>query len=321
MPNDTAGSATGAPVLRTALGPYRHTAALRSGQVASARLRLEFADVSPVNRAFAPMVRDARFDVCEMAIATFLQAKAYGKPLVLLPVTMAARFQEPALLCRADSAIRGPADLAGRRVGVRAFSQTTGMWLRGILAADHGVQPDQVRWVTFEDAHVAEYRDPPWAERAPAGADMLAMLRAGELDAVIVGNDVPNDPGLRTVFPDPAAAGEAFRHRHGFVPVNHLVTVRCDLAERRPDLVAELLRMFRDAKAAAPPGPGENDPLPMGQTALQPAITLALRYSAQQGLLPRRFGIEDVWEGLPPDDQSSLAAMREAASATLETGR
>ena len=287
-------------MLRAALGAYRHTAALRSGQVASAKLRLQFADVSPVNRAFAPMVREGRFDVCEMAIATFLQAKAYGKPLVLLPVTMAARFQEAALLCRADSPLRGPADLLGRRVGVRAYSQTTGMWLRGILAEDHGVPSNAVRWVTFEDAHVAEYRDPPWAERAPAGADMLAMLRAGELDAAIVGNDVPNDPGLRPVFPDPDAAAEAFWRKHGFVPVNHLVTVRGELAE--PDLIAEVLRMFRDAKGAAPSGAGGRDPLPAGRAALRPAIELALRFSAEQGLLPRRFGIEEVWEGLPQEE-------------------
>ncbi len=101
-------TATEAPVLRAAIGTYKHTAALKSGQVASDQLRLDFADVSPVNRAFAPMVRELRFDVCEMAIATFLQAKAYGKQLVLLPVTVAARFQEGALLCRADSDDRRP---------------------------------------------------------------------------------------------------------------------------------------------------------------------------------------------------------------------
>ena len=308
------------PVLRAAIGNYKHTVALKTGEVASTRLRLEFLDVSPISRAFAPMVRDGCYDVSEMAIATFLQAKAYGKPLVLLPVTLAARFQESALLCRVDSDIRGPADLAGRRVGVRAYSQTTGMWLRGILAEDHGVSSDAVHWVTFEDAHVAECRDPPWAERAPAGADMLALLRAGDLDAVIVGNDMPDDPGLRTVFPDPAAAGEAFRRRHGFVPVNHMVTVRRDLAESRPDLVAELLRMFRHAKSAAPPNAGAHDPLPMGRAALQPAIDLALRYSAEQGLLPRRLGAEEVWEGLPHEDQSGLAAPHETTGDTLETG-
>ena len=288
-----------APTLRTALGAYGHTEPLRSGAVASSSLRLDFVAVSPISRAFAPMVREARFDVCEMAIATVLQARAYGKPLVLLPVTMAARFQEGALLCRTNGAVAGPADLAGRRVGVRAYSQTTGMWLRGILREDHGVRSEDVRWVTFEGAHVAEYQDPPWATRAPPGHDMLAMLHAGELDAAVFGNDIPDDPALRPVFPDPAAAGEVFWRKNGFVPVNHLVTVSRTLADTRPDLVAELLRMFR---AARPVGRASRAALPMGRAALQPAIDLALRYSAEQGLLPKPFAADAVWDGLPQEE-------------------
>ena len=238
------------------------------------------------------MVREARFDVCEMAIATVLQARAYGKPLVLLPVTMAARFQEGALLCRADSAIAGPADLVGRTVGVRAYGQTTGMWLRGILQDGHSVRPEDVRWVTFEGAHVAEYADPPWATRAAPGQDMLAMLHAGELDAAVFGNDVPDDPALRPVFPDPAAAGEAFSCRYGFMPINHLVVVTRTLADTRPDLVAELLRLFAASGSA----------LPMGRAALQPAIRLALRYCTEQGLLPGPLTPDAVWDGLPEED-------------------
>lgn len=294
MPGDTLQATT---VLSAAIGAYPHTAALRSGAVASPLLHVEFAAVSPINRAFAPMVREARFDVSEMAIATFLQAKAHGKPLVLLPVTLAARFQEAALLCRVGSGVRGPADLLGRRVGVRAYSQTTGRWLRGILLDDYGMQPDAVRWVTFEGAHVAECRDPSWAKRAPLGADMLAMLRAGELDAVIVGNDLPNDPSLRTVFPNPAAAANAFWQRHGFVPVDHLLTVRRELAGARPDVLAELVRMMREAKPPLPAG--QLDALPLGRADLQPAIELALRYSAEQGLLPRQLALSDVWDWLP----------------------
>jgi len=289
-------------VLRTAIGNYPHTAALRSGQVVSDLLRLDFSDAPPVaNRAFAPMVREGRYDVCEMAIATFLQAKAYGKPLVLLPVTLAARFQEGALLCRADSDLRSPADLGGRRLGVRAYSQTTGLWLRGILAEAHGVRPESVRWVTFEDAHVAEYRDPPWAERAAPGQDMLAMLRSGELDAAIFGNELPKDPSLRPVFPDPAAAADSFWHAHGLVPVNHLLTVRRELALSDPALVRELMRMFAAARNAAPPRPGERDALPMGRAALRPAVELALRYAEEQELLPRPLGVAEIWEGLPAD--------------------
>jgi 4,5-dihydroxyphthalate decarboxylase len=295
-------------VLQTAIGKYPNTEALRAGRIASNLITLDVADVSPIFRAFAPMVREQRFGVSEMAVATFLQAKAYDKPLVLLPVVIAARFQQQAFLCRTDSDIRGPKDLVGRRVGVRAYSQTTGMWLRGILADDYGVRPEDVRWVTFEDAHVAEYRDPPWAERAIAGQDLVTMLRDGELDAIIVGNDVPDDPVFRTVFPDPDASAEVFWREHGFVPVNHMVTVRRDLAQSRPDAIRELMRLFREAKATATtPLPGRRDPLVIGRAALQPAIRLALRYSAEQGLLPRSLKIEDVWEGLPADLEQELS--------------
>jgi 4,5-dihydroxyphthalate decarboxylase len=281
---------------QAAIGNYPHTEALRSGQVASEQLKLTFVDMPTINRAFAPMVRESRFDVCEMAVATFLQAQAYAKPLVLLPVTLAARFQQSALLCRADSRIRGPADLPGSRVGVRAYSQTTGMWLRGILADDYGIQPGQIRWVTFEDAHVHEYQDPPWAERAPPGSDLLSMLRANELDAIIVGNDVPGDPNLRPVFPDAAASAKRFWDSNGFVPVNHLVSIRREHAEFHPDLVAELVTMFRAAKDAAGP-PAFPDRYLIGREPLQPVIELALRYAAEQGLLPCELKLAEVWDG------------------------
>ena len=284
--------------LRAAIGTYPRTRALKEGAVASDLLRLDLADIPVISRAFAPMVREGRFDISEMAIATFLQARAAGRPIVLLPVVLAARFQESAMLCPAGSSIHGPADLAGRRIGVRAYSQTTGMWLRGIIAEAGGPPPSASRWITFEDAHVQGIADPPWAERAPAGADMLAMLRAGELDAVIVGNDVPDDPNLRTVFPDPKAAAETFWQRHGFVPVNHLLTVSQDLAEKRPELVVELLRMVRASAAAIPPG--ERGAPPASRADLRPAIELALHYMTAQDMLPRPLTVDEVWAGLPP---------------------
>ena len=234
-----------------------------------------------------------------MAIATFLQARACDKPLVLLPVVLAARFQQSALLCRADSDIRRPADLVGKRIGVRAYSQTTGMWLRGILAESEGVRPGDVSWVTFEDAHVAEIRDPPWAERAPPGKELLAMLREGEVDAVIVGNDVPYDPGLRTVFPDPDSAARGFWQRHGLVPVNHMLCVSRDLTEHRPDLVVELARMFRTASELGAQGASPEPPF--GRAALRPAVELALHYMSEQAMLPRPLTVQDVWDGLPAE--------------------
>src|SRR5260370_34262202 len=138
--------------LSAAFGAYPHTEALKDGRVGSDLVKLERGEISPINRAFAPMARERRFDLSEMAIATFLQAKAFGARLTLLPIAVAARFQEAALLRRVDGDIRGPGDLAGRRVGVRAYSQTTGLWLRGVLADDFGVTPRDIRWGTFEGA-------------------------------------------------------------------------------------------------------------------------------------------------------------------------
>jgi 4,5-dihydroxyphthalate decarboxylase len=270
-------------MLKVAIGRYPHTAGLI--EAGAPGLDLVFESVSPISRAFAPVVRSGAYDVSEMAIATFLQARAWGKPLVLLPVVLAARFQESALLCRVDGPVKRPEDLIGRRVGVRAYSQTTGMWLRGTLAERHGVAPEAMRWVTFEEAHVAEYRDPAFVERAPAGADMLAMLQAGELDAAIFGNDTPSGPTLRTVFPDPAAAGEAFRAAHGFVPVNHLVVVKPAVAAM-PGVAAALHRAFGPAATT--------------RANLAPALGLAVAHGVAQGLLPRALSPEEIWQGLPP---------------------
>jgi len=267
--------------LTAAIGRYQHTEAL----FADPLLRIK--EFPVISRAFAPMVRTERFDVSEMAIATFLMARAAGSDLVLLPVVLAARFQNGALLRRAADRF-GPGDLAGRRIGVRAYSQTTGLWLRGILQEEYGLRPEQARWVTFEDAHVAAYRDPPWAERAPAGSDMLAMLRDGSLHAAIFGNDTPSGPDLATVFPDPEAAGRAFLDRHHLMPVNHMVVVRAELA-RREGLVRSLLDRFRAC----------GNPFPRGRAALDPAVALALRYATQQGLLERDLTLDDVWAGLP----------------------
>lgn len=290
-----------AQTLRIALGNYPHVTAVKA-RASFGSVNADFVDVAPINRAFAPMARELAFDLSELALVTFLQAKACGKPLVLLPVAVAARFQETALLCRSDDAsIAGPADLAGRRVGVRSYSQTTGVWLRGILMEDFGVQPEAVRWITFEGAHVAECEDPPWAERARPDGDLLAMLREGELDAVVVGNDRPDDPALRNVFPDPAAAADRFWSRHGFVPVNHVVVARRALVEARPDIVAAFLERLARSLANAARGVGARAILPVGIAALRPAVALALRYAEEQRLLPRPLAADEIWAGLPPE--------------------
>ena len=174
--------------------------------------------------------------------------KAYNKGLNLLPAAMLARFQHGTMLFNAERGKLTPSDLAGRRIGVRAYSQTTGAWLRGILQNDYGVDLSRVQWVTFEDGHVAEAKDPPGVIRAGADQDMTQMLIAGEIDAAIYGAELPNDPRLQSVIPDPDAAARGWYAKHGLVPVNHMVVVPQALAQSNPAAVAELYRLLEASR-------------------------------------------------------------------------
>ena len=153
--------------LKTLLGDYPNTLALKRDDVRSPHLVFDFADVKLPSTAFKDVVRYLKYDVAELAIVTYLQAKAHGKPLVLLPAVVVGMVPHPFLVYNAERGQLAPSDLNGRRVGVRAYSVTTVTWIRGILQNDHNVDLDSVKWVTFEDPHVAEYSDPATAVRAP----------------------------------------------------------------------------------------------------------------------------------------------------------
>src|SRR3981189_1962106 len=204
--------------LRTLLGDHACTSALKDGSIKSDLVTLDFAEYSPTNKGFKPMVREQAFDVSEMAIVTYLMAKSFGKPMVLLPSVVVARFQHAYAVYRAELGNLKPRDLEGKRVGIRSFTTTTGAWLRGILANDYGVDLNSIQWVTFEDAHVAEYQDT--TKRAAAGKRIIQMLLDGELDAVL-GEKVER-PGLKPLFADAAAEEQSWFEKHQVVPINHM---------------------------------------------------------------------------------------------------
>jgi 4,5-dihydroxyphthalate decarboxylase len=275
-------------VLRTALGKSPLVRALKDGTVASDRVRLDFVEVEPVTRAFRRMVRAQEFDLCEIALTTHAQAHAYGKPITALPVVLLGGFHHGALICRRGSPLRGPADLAGKRVGVRAWSQTTGVWVRGILQAEYGVAPDAMTWVTEEDAHVQEFADPPFVERIAAGQDLRAMLLGGEIDAALAVAGF--DPAqVRTVIPDADAAAAAWHRKTGAYPVNHVVVVKDSFLAAHPWLAAELMRLFEASRQSA------GDTVQYGIAANRPAIDLLLRYAAEQKLIPRAYRIDELF--------------------------
>jgi 4,5-dihydroxyphthalate decarboxylase len=281
-------------VLSVAIGNYPHTRVLKE-RLASAP-DFSFVEVSPITKAFAQMVRQGTYDISEMALVTFLQAKAYGKPLVLIPAAVAARSQEVSLIKLASNgSIKGPADLKGKRIGVRAYSQTTGAWLRGIIAEEFGIAPQSIHWTTFEDPHVSEYSDPPFATRARSGSVLLDMLRAGELDAVIVGNEKPTDPDLADVYPDAEEAGRQFARKHGFVPVNHVIVAKQSVVDTQRD---GLMTFWEAVQAAWKDCPSSKN-LPVGRRAIEPSVALALTYISAQSMLPGALTEADVWAGTP----------------------
>jgi 4,5-dihydroxyphthalate decarboxylase len=275
--------------LKTLLGDYPVTRALREGRVRSDLVELDIAEVKVPHTAFKRVVRDLEFDVAEIAIVTFLMAKSFGKPYVLLPAVMFGRFQHPYLV--SISSLK-PKDLEGKRVAIRSSSVTTVAWIRGILADDHGVDLGKVRWVTFEEAHVAEFRDPPGTERAPAGETPLAMLLEGEVDAAVLSDPVPQDPRLRPVIPDPAVAAQDWHRRKGALQVNHLVCVRSSLARAVRD---EVYRMLCDSKKLVPRMDGI-DTSPFGLEQNRRNLEVAIDYVFRQGLIPRRFGVDELFE-------------------------
>ena len=284
--------------LATLLGNYPVAAGIRNGQIKSDLVEFDIADIKVSNTAFKPLVREAKFDVAEIAIVTYLQAKAAGKAYTLIPATVVGRGQHHTIAYNPERGALKASDLTGKRVGVRAYTQTTGAWVRGFLADDYGVDPLKVQWVTFEDPHVAEYKDPDFVTRAPAGKELAQMLLDGEIDAAIVGDKIP-DPRLKPLIPDADAVARDWAQKHGGVPINHMMVVRESISKSRPDVVKEVYRMLLESRRAAQPPAADNsllDPLRFGIEANRRSLELIIDYSFRQKLIPRKFSVDELFD-------------------------
>jgi len=283
--------------LHTMLGNYPNTKALKSGEIRSDLVDFDFVEVKVANNLFKKIVRETAYDCAELAIVTYLQAKTYGKPYVLLPAVVLSRGQHHTIAYNAERGVLKPSELAGKRVGVRAYTVTTGTWVRGILAQDYGVDLDKVEWITFEDPHVAEYRDPETVKRAPPGKELLQMLLDGELDAAVVGDKLP-DPRLRHLIPDAHEAARKWALSHGGVPINHMVVLREEIARSRLDVAKELFRQLLASKRAlkSPTDGTPLDPLRFGVEACRPTLEIIIDFCVRQKLIPRKIAVDALFD-------------------------
>lgn len=269
------------------VGDYPHTARLKS-TARFAGSDAEFPRVTPVHDAFDDMVRTQKYDVCEIAINAFLQAHEAGKPLLLLPAVMVGGFHYKSIYVAPGTGPVAPAALKGKRIGVRSYSQTTGLWVRGWLSADFGVTPDSVTWVTTEGSHADEYQDPDNVVRT--GNSLLDELRSGQISAAILGRGTPDD--LRPLLPDWESRSRAWYAEHQTVPINHLVTVSRDFAAKRPDALRAIYQGIAEGitetVGAEPAAPGAlPSAIRHGLGNVRSAVRLAADYALEQGLIAR----------------------------------
>jgi 4,5-dihydroxyphthalate decarboxylase len=235
------------PRLKTVTRTQGNNQALKDGSVRPKTFEFAFEEVDPLIAAFRRMVRGSEFDICEMAITTYICAKAYGKPMTAVPVFLVRAFHHGAILVNAKAGIRAPKDLEGKKVGVnRGYTVTTGVWARGILQKEYGVDLSKITWVLSGDEHVAEYKPPANVVPMPPGTKMDDMLIAGELAAAI-GVDVKH-PDVQPLIPNALDAGLAALRRSGLYPINHTVVIKDELIARHPDLPADVFNAFVEAK-------------------------------------------------------------------------
>jgi len=280
--------------LQTVLKTTALTTPLKDGALTSDQVVLDFSEISPIHKAFAPMVREAKFDISEMAIVTALQAIAFKRPVLLLPVVVASRFQRGCLVSYRPRGEIKPEQLRGKRIGVRSYTQTTGMWVRAHLVEDYGLATPDIHWITHDPAHVEQYQDPPFVEHPAGDIGLLDMLHEGDIDAAIFGNDLPEGDDYVPLIANAKAKDLAWAQQHGFVPINHVVAASAEICKREPAAVRaayELLAQAESQQAAGANGPRKTL---SGFDALRGPLAWIIDACLEQALLPRKLSLDEV---------------------------
>lgn len=288
---------TATTTLRTNLADYPVTAAMRDGRVSSDIVTLDYCGPPQAHNGFKAMLRENAYDCGELAIVTLLQARAFGKPWVALPIPVNGRFQHHCAGYNRDFGVLHPKDIEGKRVGVRSYTQTTGLWVRGILKHEYGVDLDKVSWCTVNDGHLLEYSDPANCERLPKGSDIGQMMLDGELAATLQGVDLPKDPRVEYLVPEPFEAAKKWFSRTGAVCINHMFVVHEELTRTRPDAVREIYRMLVESRALVEADLPASYP-PVGLEANRKNIQLAIDWAYEQKFIAEKMSVDSLFNDM-----------------------
>lgn len=292
-----------------------NNADLKAGAVTPEGVELAFEEVPVLVHAFRRMVRELAYDVCEMALTTYLCARDHGVGFTALPVFLVRGLHHDKVVHNTSGDIRTPADLEGARVGVhRGYTVTTGVWARGILADEHGVDLDRVTWVLSGDEHVDQYEPPLNVVPLADGEELPQLLTTGRIGAAV--NVKVDHPEVAPLIPDPAADAYSALRERGFYPINHLIVVRDELLEERPELAASLFEAFAASKlryvdrlrsgAIDEPTAADRmhrqvmeitgaDPLPYGIEPNRDVLQTLMRYAVDQHIIRRPAPLESLF--------------------------
>lgn len=283
-------------ILRTNLGDYPENAALKNRSIASDLVDLRFNGPAQAHRSFKDMVRGDTYDAGELAVVTLLQAKERGLPLVMLPVPLIASVQHDCAIYSPNNGELSPRQIRGKSVGIRSYSQTTGLWVRGILRHEYGVDLDEVIWNTLEEGHVGGYPDPPNSARLPPGSNLEELLLQGDLAAIIQRVDIAGRPELRTLIPNAKTEAARWSAREGILPVNHVLVVHETIARDRPDVVREVFRMLAESRRQL--GVEGGQVFPVGLEANRRWLEVAIEWALEQKLIGRRIGVDELFDDM-----------------------
>lgn len=300
--------------LTIALGNYGLTKPLKEGTASPQRFKPQYVEIKEIVPAMRRMCRGLEYDICEMAFTTYLCARALGKPFTAIPVFVTRNFHHWAISINAKSDIKKPKDLEGRVVGVnRGYTVTTGLWARGVLQSEYGVDLDKITFVPTDDEHVAEFVAPKNVDYARfRGRSLAELLLSGEIDAAI-GEIKVDSPDIKQLIPDARNAAFNYFRRTGVYPINHGIVVKNSLLKEAPWLAEDLARAFEAAKAiylknlqassnvsswdkaAADNAAVVGDPFPFGIEANRKALETMTQFAVDQHMVPRRFTVEELF--------------------------
>lgn len=267
--------------------------AMRHGRISSPLIHFDFCGPPIAHHAFPEMIEKDAFDVGEIAIVTYLQAKCAGKPLVILPAVNLGRFLFNTIFVSPAGRIRAPKDLEGKTVGIRSYTQTTGIWVRGMLRHDYGVDPDKIRWACFDPPHLATFKEPANCFRLPKdNNDIEKLTLSGEVDAMIALE--VKDKRLKSLIPDTPEMARTWHAKHGYVPINHILCVRPYLSAERPDVVREFFRLYVESKKLA--NLDGIDLVPCGLDATRKSLQTIIDDCVEQNMIPRRLSVEELFD-------------------------